>query len=188
MTNDIEGVSKTISEGVIDSTDDIVWTWWSASYTVRSMWAKLWNHVIRTVRSGFIGYVIRNNNNTYLLTPCSRVLFEKVTDCSQSRNFPHFMEPESSSPHSQPHATCPYPKPAPSSPHTQFPKIHPNISLPSTPRSPQWSPSLRLPHQNPVHTSPLQHTRYMPSLSHSSWFCHPHNIGWGIQIIQLFIM
>ena len=67
---------------------------------------------------------------------------------------------------------------------THFPKIHPNIILPSTPGSPQWSPSLSFPHQNPVHSSPLLHRRYMPCPSHSSWFYHPHNIGWGVQIIQ----
>jgi hypothetical protein len=72
------------------------------------------------------------------------------------------MEPEGSSPHSQAHATCPYPEIAPSSPHTHIPKIHPNIILPPTPGSPQWSPSLSFPHQNPVHTSPLPHTPYMP--------------------------
>ena len=32
-------------------------------------------------------------------------------------------------------------------------EIHPNIH-PSTPRSPQWSPSLRFPHQDPLHPSP----------------------------------
>ena len=31
-------------------------------------------------------------------------------------------------------------------------EIHPNIIHPSTPRSPQWSPSLRFPHQDPIHT------------------------------------
>ena len=30
-------------------------------------------------------------------------------------------------------------------------EIHPNIIHPSTPRSPQWSLSLRFPHQDPIH-------------------------------------
>ena len=30
-------------------------------------------------------------------------------------------------------------------------EIHPNIIRPSTPRSPPWSPSLRFPHQDPIH-------------------------------------
>jgi len=30
-------------------------------------------------------------------------------------------------------------------------EIHPNIIHPPTPRSPQWSPSLRFPQQDPVH-------------------------------------
>ena len=34
-------------------------------------------------------------------------------------------------------------------------KIHPNIILPSMPGSPQWSLSLRFPHQNPIHASLL---------------------------------
>ena len=36
-------------------------------------------------------------------------------------------------------------------------EIHPNIIHPSTPRSPQWSPSLRFPHQDPIHplSSPI---------------------------------
>ena len=32
-------------------------------------------------------------------------------------------------------------------------EIHPNIIHPSTPRSPQWSPSLRFPRQDPIQTS-----------------------------------
>ena len=60
-------------------------------------------------------------------------------------------------------------------------EIHPNITHPSTPRSPQWSPSLRFPHQDPIHPPLLTHTRHMPSPSHSSRFYHPHNIGWGVQ-------
>ena len=54
-------------------------------------------------------------------------------------------------------------------------EIHPNIIHPSTPRSPQWSPSLRFPHQNPL----LTRTCHMPNPSHSSRFYHPHDIGWG---------
>ena len=52
-------------------------------------------------------------------------------------------------------------------PTSHFLKIHINIILPSTPGSPQWSPSLRFPHQNPVYTSPLPHTRYIPRPSNS---------------------
>ena len=62
-------------------------------------------------------------------------------------------------------------------------EIRPNIIHPSTPRSPQWSLSLRFPHQEPIHPPLLTHTRHMPSPSHSSRCYHPHNIGWGVQII-----
>ena len=39
-------------------------------------------------------------------------------------------------------------------------EIHPNIIHPSTPRSPQWSPSIRFPHQDPIHplSSPIRAT------------------------------
>ena len=62
-------------------------------------------------------------------------------------------------------------------------EIRSNIIHPSTPRSPQWSPSLRFPHQDPVHSPLLTHTCHMPSPSHSSRFYHPHNIGWGVEVI-----
>ena len=62
-------------------------------------------------------------------------------------------------------------------------EIHPNIIHSSTPRSPQWSLSLRFPHQDPIRPPLLTHTRHMPSPSHSSRFYHPHNIGWEVQII-----
>jgi hypothetical protein len=51
--------------------------------------------------------------------------------------------------------------------------------LPSTPRSPQWSLSLRFPHQNKLHACPLPNPSYMPHLSHSQ-FCHLHNSGYGV--------
>ena len=86
------------------------------------------------------------------------------------------METKSSLLYSQMPATCPYPEPTPSSPKTpcNFLKVRLNIILPSTSGSPQWSLSLRLPHQKPLHTSPFPHTRYMPRPSHSSRFYHPH--------------
>ena len=62
-------------------------------------------------------------------------------------------------------------------------EIQPNIIHPSKPTSPQWSLSLWFPHQDPTHPNLLIHTRQMPSPSHSSRFYHPHNIGWGVQII-----
>ena len=76
---------------------------------------------------------------------------------------------------------CPPPVPILSQLHqvptipSHFLKIHLNIILPSTSGSPLWSLSLRFPHQNPVHNSPLPHTRHMPRPSHSSRFYHPHN-------------
>jgi len=57
-------------------------------------------------------------------------------------------------------------------------KIHPNIIPLSTSRSPQWSLSLRFPHQDPIYPTLLTHTRHMPSPSHSSLFYDPHNIRW----------
>ena len=62
-------------------------------------------------------------------------------------------------------------------------EIHSNIIRPSTSRSPQWSPSLRFPHQDPIHPPLLTHTCHMPSPSHSFQFYHPHYIGWGVQVI-----
>ena len=69
------------------------------------------------------------------------------------------MEPEGSLPHSQASATCPYPGPA-HIPTSHLLEIHPNIIHPSTPRSPQWSLSLRFPHQDPIHplSSPIRAT------------------------------
>jgi len=69
-------------------------------------------------------------------------------------------------------------------PTSHFLKIHLNIILPSTSRSPEWSLSLRFPHQNPVYISPLLHTCYLPCPSHSSRFYHLNNIKWGVQIIN----
>ena len=42
-------------------------------------------------------------------------------------------------------------------------EIRPNIIHPSTPRSPQWSPSLRFPQQDPIHPPLLTYTRHSPA-------------------------
>ena len=58
-------------------------------------------------------------------------------------------------------------------------EIHPNIIH----QSPQWSFSLRFPHQDPIQPPLLTHMCHMPRPSHSSQFYHLCNIGWGVQII-----
>ena len=68
---------------------------------------------------------------------------------------------------------------------THFLKIHLNIILPSMPESPQWFLTPRFHHQNPVHASPLSHTRYMPRPSYSSTFYCPHITGWGVALLHL---
>jgi len=46
-------------------------------------------------------------------------------------------------------------------PTSNFLKTHLNIILPSMPGSSKWSLSLRIPHQNPVYTSPLLYMCHM---------------------------
>ena len=124
---------------------------------------------------------------THLLTPWSRVLLEKLTGFAANQEIPRILWNPKVLYRTH---KCPPPvpilsqcHPVPTTP-SHVLKIHLNIIHPSTSWSPQWSLSLRFPHQNLVHTSPLPHTRYMSRPSHSSRFYHPHNIGWAVQIIK----
>ena len=59
---------------------------------------------------------------TYLLTPWSRVLLEKLTGSAASQEIPRiFGNPKIPQPYQQAPATCPYPEPTPSSPHNSLP-------------------------------------------------------------------
>ena len=129
---------------------------------------------------------------TYLLTPCSRVPLEKPTGSAASQEILRtfygtrkFITVHTSARHLSlswansiqftnplPLHECP----------SLILSFHLRLGLPIG-----LFPS-GFPHQNPVHTSPLPHTRHMPRPSHSSRFYHPHNIRQGVQITKLFIM
>ena len=115
---------------------------------------------------------------SYLLTPWCRVLLEKLTGLQLVKKFPTFLwNPKvhyrtQKRPPTVPILGQPNPVHIPTS---HLLEIHPNIIHPSKPRSPQWSLSLRFPHQDPIRRPFLTHTRHMPSPSHSSRFYHaPH--------------
>ena len=69
-----------------------------------------------------------------------------------------------------------------------FLTIHPNIIFPSVPGSSKLSLSPKFPHQNPVWTSPLPRTCYIPCSSNSSRFDHPNNIRWGVHISRIVLI
>ena len=126
--------------------------------------------------------------HTYLLTPWCRVFLEKLTGLQLVKKFPSFHGTRrfitALTSVRQPVSILGQPKPV-HIPTSHLLEIHPNIIHPSTPRSPQWSLSLRFPHQDPIHPPLRPHTRHMPCPSHSSRFYHPHNIGWGVQSSSL---
>ena len=108
---------------------------------------------------------------TYLFTPWCTALLEKLTGLQEVKKFPAF--------HGTPrfitaltnvrHLFLSWASPIQSiysHPTSWIPILI--LIHPSTPRSPQWSLSLRFPHQDPIHPPLLTHTLHMPSPSHSS--------------------
>ena len=127
------------------------------------MTSRLRSHSISFIKDSNNNNNNNNNNNyllTYLLTPWSRVFLKKLTGSAASQEIPRFFfwNPKV---HYRTHKCPPavpilsqlHPVPATSS---HFLKIHLNIILPSTSGSPQWCLSLRFPHQNSVHPSPIR--------------------------------
>ena len=108
---------------------------------------------------------------TYLLTPCSRVLLEKLTGSAVNQEIPRILwNPKV---HHRTHKrppSVPILRQLHSVPTTpsHFLKINLNIIFPSTSWSPQWSLSLRFPHQNLVHTSPFLSIHVARILLHST--------------------
>ena len=117
----------------------------------------------------------------YLLTPWCRVVLEKLTGLQLFKKFPAFhgtrklitaltsVHQLSLSWASPVQSIYPHP--------TSWRSIlilstHLRLGLPSGP-----PPSLRFPHQDPIHPPLLTHMRHMPTPSHSSRFYRPHNIG-----------
>jgi hypothetical protein len=128
---------------------------------------------------------------SYLLSPRSRVLLEKLTGFQLVKKFPaiHGTRRFITAFTIARHLSLCWASSIQSIRYTyHFLKIQLRIILPSTPVSPKWSISLRFPHQIPVNASPLPHKSYMPHSSYSSRYDHPHVIGCGVQIIKLLIM
>ena len=96
----------------------------------------------------------------YVITPWCRVLLEKLTGLQLVKKFPafHGTLKVHYRTHKRPPPVSILGQPNPVHiPTSHLLQIHPNIIHPSTPRSPHWSPSLRFPHQDPIHplSSPI---------------------------------
>jgi len=113
----------------------------------------------------------KHNKNTYLLTPRCRVLPDKLTVLQLVKKFPAFHGTRRfiTALTSVRHLSLSWASPIQSIyPTSHLLEIHPNIIHPSTPRSPQWSPSLRFPPPRP-YTPPSPHP-YAPHAQPISFF------------------
>ena len=129
-------------------------------------------HFAFSARCSMSGYFI-----PYLLTPCSRVLLEKLTGSQLVKKFPAFYGTTrfSTACTSARHLSPSRATSILSMPPSYFLMIQLNIILPSMPVSSKWSLYPRFLHQNPVCTSALPNTCFMPHKSHSSRFDQPNN-------------
>jgi hypothetical protein len=94
---------------------------------------------------------------SYLLTPWSRILFEKLIVTNLAKKYPFLWNPKAryrvhKSPPLDPTLSQLNPV-RPIDPY--LPKVHLNVIFPPTPRSCQWPLTFGPPNQNPVNTSPL---------------------------------
>ena len=149
-----------------------------------TVWCVITNCIFIWTITGSITYILDEpfirfpHFSAFLVTPWSRVLLEKLTSSQLVKKFPTFYGTHRSLPHLQVPVTChlsvSWVRSILTLPPSHFLKIHLDIILPSMPGSSKWSFSLRFPHQNPVYTSPLPHTCYIPRPSNFSWFDHPN--------------
>jgi len=151
--------------------------WFGFLCTYRAFLLLIIYYLYHQMRIYIYIYIYIYNTHTYLFTPWSRVLLDKLTGSQLVKKFPAFYGTPRfiTAVTSARHLSLSWASSIQSIPPTShFLKIHLNIILPSTPGSHQRSLSLRFPHQNPVHASLLLHTRYVPRPSHSSRFYHQH--------------
>ena len=129
---------------------------------------------------------------TYLHTPWSRVLLEKIKVSRLVKKFPAFYGTRRfiTAFTSARHLSLSRASSIQSIPHIPLPwrsililSSHLRLGLPRY-------FSLRFPHQNPLYTSAVSQTCYLLHSypSHPSRFDYPKNIGWEVQIIKFLIM
>ena len=147
------------------------------------MWHTAYIHVVDRVGHWKLTYLL-----TYLLTPRSTVLLERLTGFQLvkkstsfygTRRFITAFTISRHLPQSWASSIRPMP-PYPTSWRSILILSYLRLGLPSG-LFPSGSPT------NTLYMPLLSHMCYMPRQSHSSRFYHPHNIRWGVQIIKLFI-
>ena len=159
-------------------------------YTYSSLLTYLFTYLLTYLITCLLTYLL-----TYLLThsltPCSRVLLENLTDSHLVKKFPALygtLKFITSLTRSARHLSLSWAKSIQSMPPRPTSWRSISILFPSTPGSSKfskWSLSLRFPHQTPVYTSTLPHTRYMPHLSQFFFIVRTHtcvfflNVYWS---------